>query len=250
MTTPLVLLHGFLGSPADWDDLRSRLEGRKCFALPLIGHPPHTYGHMRPTPFASVSQDIAEALEPRAPYDVLGYSMGGRVALHLLCSRPELFRRAVVVGASPGIDDAEERRRRALHDEKVAERLARGPAERFVAWWYDQQIFASLRAHPAFEGLRARREATCRSHGAGMADGLRILGVGQQEPLRKPLATCPVPALLMAGSLDAKYVASNRELAAANPQFQAVTVPGAGHAPHLEQPDEFLRIVRDWLDRP
>ena len=177
--------------------------------------------------------------------DILGYSMGGRIALGLMLAQPERIRRAVIVGASPGIEDEEARHERIHVDEARANALESEPFERWLEAWYAQPLFAPLRASTAFPAMAERR---AQGHPEALAKTVRVLSPGRQPPLRQRLATCPVRALLMAGALDETYAASNRLLADANPQFESVTVAHAGHAPHLEQPDDFLHAVRSFLD--
>ncbi|MDA1196325.1 MAG: 2-succinyl-5-enolpyruvyl-6-hydroxy-3-cyclohexene-1-carboxylic-acid synthase, partial [Planctomycetota bacterium] len=102
---PLLLLHGFLGTGADWDATRAALGPRREFRTPTLpGHGPAP----TPVPAAPAFDALVSALlaaAPSEPFDVLGYSMGGRLALAMLCAAPERIRRAVVIGASPGLDD-------------------------------------------------------------------------------------------------------------------------------------------------
>jgi 2-succinyl-6-hydroxy-2,4-cyclohexadiene-1-carboxylate synthase len=249
--TPLVLLHGFLGCAGDWDDLIGRLEpARDCLAPDLPGHgadpAPIAPG---PRAFDETVERVAALIEARfdEPVDLLGYSMGGRLALGLVADRPDLLRRAAAVGASPGIDDEIERRTRKRDDDFRARSLERGPLEAWLDDWYAQPLFGPLRASPAFAAMRARRAA---GDAAALARALRALSPGIQPPLRHRLSQSTVPLLLIAGALDAKYAAIGRDLAAASPSIRDAVVPGAGHAPHLEQPDEFLRIVHAWFDGP
>jgi 2-succinyl-6-hydroxy-2,4-cyclohexadiene-1-carboxylate synthase len=249
--TPLVLLHGFLGCGEDWHALIEALgSDRPTLAPDLPGHgpapPPIEPG---PTSFdravAWVAERIEATLEP--PVDVLGYSMGGRLALGLLAARPDLLRRAVVVGGSAGIDSEIERRTRKRADDFGARALEREP---FAAWldaWYAQPLFDALRRHPDFPAIRARR---LRGRPRALALALRALSPGVQPPLRHRLSQSAVPLLLIAGSEDAKYAELGRDLAASNPSFRDVVVPRAGHAPHLETPDAFLAAVREFLDGP
>lgn len=245
MTTPLVLLHGFLGCAQDWDALA--IEGAVAWDLPGHGTNQETVAP-GPQAFDTAVAWLADRIEAQfaGAVDVLGYSMGGRLAFGLMVARPELLRRAVVIGGSPGIDDEIERRTRKRDDDFKARKLERGPFEDWLDAWYAQPLFASLRAHPDFPALRARR---LRGDPARLASTMRALSPGMQPPLRHRLSQCAVPALLVAGSRDAKYAESNRGLAASNPQFRAVVLPGAGHAPHLEtEPDAFLATVRAFLE--
>ena len=249
MSVPLVLLHGFLGSAADFEVLMDGLmPDHPSVAVDLPGHGPDP----EPLPDDATFEEVVEGLQAfcsqieTPQIDLLGYSMGGLIAMGLLCAEPERIRRAVLVGASPGIEDEAARSERASLDAARAEALEAGPFETWLDQWYAQPLFAPLRASDAFADMRARRAM---GRPEALAQALRVLSPSRQPPLRQRLATCPVPALLMAGALDERYAASNRSLADANPLFESVTVPGAGHAPHLEQPDDFLDAVRAFLDR-
>lgn len=246
---PLVLLHGFLGTGADWHSLRAALGTERTYLAPTLP------GHgAEPAPVPEDDDDallgvvaflLAQA--PPEPFDLVGYSMGGRLALALLAAAPERVRRAVIVSASPGLEDEGERAARRELDRVRAAALRALPFELWLETWYGMPLFDALRASPAYPGMIERR---LQGRPDALAAALEAFSPGRQPPLRQRLATCPVPALLMAGSLDAKYVASNRALAEANPAFEAMTVADAGHAPQLERPDEFHDAVRRWLDRP
>ncbi len=244
--TPLVLLHGFLGSAADWDALD--FGDRETLALDLPGHGENTET-IAPGPraFGEAVAWLANEIEGRfdSEVDVLGYSMGGRLAFGLMVDRPELLRRAVVAGGSPGIDSEIDRRTRKRDDDFKARQLEKGPFARWLDDWYAQPLFGGLRSTPPFVPLRARR---LQGDPVRLALAMRALSPGMQPPLRHPLAGCPVPALLIAGSRDTKYAESNRNLAEANPQFRDVVLQDAGHAPHLETPDAFLAAVNAFLE--
>lgn len=245
---PLVCLHGFLGCAEDWrglvDDLSSE---HRVIALDLPGHgadpDPIEPG---PTSFAQAVTGIGELLAEAGVerLDLLGYSMGGRLAYGLVAEVPERIRRAVIVGGSPGLGGEIARRTRKREDDFRARTLERGPLEDWLEDWYAQPLFAGLRAAPGFEALLARRRIGSSRH---LALALRALGPGVQPPLAHRLKRTAVPLLLVAGALDRKYVALNRGLAAAGPTIRDLVVPDAGHAPHLEKPDVFLTAIREFL---
>ena len=249
MSTPLVLLHGFLGSAADWEALMDGLApDLASLALNLPGHGTDP----DPVPEDATFEEVVEALHTflaqieTPQIDLLGYSMGGRVALGLMTADPERIRRAVLVGASPGLDEEVEREARTVADGALADALEEGPFEAWLEAWYEQPLFDDLRSAAGFGDMLARRRT---GRPEALATALRALSPGRQPPLRQRLATCPVRALLISGARDAKYTALNRGLAQANPLFESVTVPDAGHAPHLENPDAFLHAVRTFLER-
>ncbi len=172
----------------------------------------------------------------------LGYSMGGRLALHLALARPDLVHQLILVGATAGIDDLEARTARRVDDEALAARLEAIGVDAFVDEWLAQPLFAGLDS--TTDARDARRANTV----AGMAASLRLAGTGAQQPLWSALATLAMPVLVVAGEHDERYRAVGERLVAAiGATASAVVVSGAGHACHLEAPDAFLAVVRPWL---
>lgn len=169
--------------------------------------------------------------------DYVGYSMGGRLCLHLALARPDLVRRLVLLGATAGIDDEWERLERRTADEALAASVERDGADAFLQRWLAQPLFARLPR----SGPRQRDPAV-------LAASLRRLGTGVQEPLWDRLPELRMPVLVLAGDHDTKFVDIGRRLAAAvgaNATF--ATVAGAGHAAHLERPAAFRTVVEAWL---
>ena len=248
-TTPLVLLHGFLGDAEDWSPLLPLLApARRCIAFDLPGH------GARPVPlpagedsFNAVLRWLAIRLEELGVrrFDLLGYSMGARLAFGLVCECPSRVRRAVAIGASPGLRDEAARAERRALDEERARRLEAEGLETFLRDWYRQPLFHDFVRSPAFgPALRRRR----RGHAEQLAAALRALGPGVQPYLADGLARTEVPLLLIAGDRDEKYVAANAALAESVPAARALVVPDAGHSVHLERPRALARVVADFLD--
>ena len=172
----------------------------------------------------------------------LGYSMGGRVALHVALAAPQLVDRLVLVGATAGIVDAIDRATRREADEAEAARLERVGVDQFLEHWLAQPLFAALSEEAA--GLEARRENTVER----LAAHLRMLGTGTQEPLWSRLNELAMPVLVAAGERDVKFAALGERMAAAiGDNASLALVPGAGHACHLERPAEFAALVTPFL---
>ncbi len=233
----LVLVHGFTQTARCWgafaDDLARDHE------LVLVDAPGHggSSGVRADLPTgATLVGDAGGA----ATY--VGYSMGGRLALHLALDRPELVRRLVLVGATAGLDDPEERAARRRADEALAEHLEHVGVEAFVDEWLGQPLFAGLTSATASRAERLANTA------AGLASSLRLAGTGTQEPLWHRLGAIDVPVLVMAGVDDAKFSALAARLARAiGPNATVALVPRAGHCAHLESPLDTASIVRRWL---
>lgn len=186
--------------------------------------------------------------DPHERWAVLGYSMGGRLALHLALAAPDRVVALVLEGASPGIADPEERQQRREADDALAARIERDGIAAFVDHWEALPLFASQRRLPdsARTSLRAARLANA-PH--GLANSLRGAGAGTQEALHDRLDTLPMPVLLIAGEWDEKYRRLAGEMAGRIPYAQVAIIAGAGHAAHLEQPGRFAATVREFLER-
>jgi 2-succinyl-6-hydroxy-2,4-cyclohexadiene-1-carboxylate synthase len=176
----------------------------------------------------------------RAVY--VGYSMGGRLALRLALDRPELVRALVLIGASPGIEDADERAARVASDEVLAAKLEAVGVDAFLDDWLRQPLFASLTEEQA---MREQRRANTVD---GLVSSLRLAGTGAMEPLWARLRSLRVPVLMITGRRDDKFTAlAHRMAEALNPYGWVVEVPDAGHSVHLEQPEATAHVVTSWL---
>jgi 2-succinyl-6-hydroxy-2,4-cyclohexadiene-1-carboxylate synthase len=190
--------------------------------------------------FAQASDAIA-SLAGGGPIDLIGYSLGARIALASAVHHPESVHRLVLISGTAGIEDSEERERRRGADEAMADRLeASGDLAGFLADWLAKPMFASL---GAAAGLEARLSNTPR----GLADSLRRMGTGTMVPCWEQLAGLRVPTLVIAGGEDAKFVGLAERLVAELPNATLARIAGAGHACHLEAPEVVGTLIEDWL---
>jgi 2-succinyl-6-hydroxy-2,4-cyclohexadiene-1-carboxylate synthase len=176
---------------------------------------------------------------------VVGYSMGGRLALHLAVREPERWAGLVTVGASPGIDDPDERRRRWAADEELASWIERTPIEDVVARWERLPVFEGQ----SEELVERQRPGRLAHDPRLLARLLRSAGQGALPPVFDDLARLPMPVLALAGERDERYLRAARRIALLAPRGKALPVPGAGHAAHLERPGEVARLLLELLDQ-
>lgn len=249
---PLVLLHGFTGSARAWDEIAPHLLGStRVVRVDLIGHgqspsPPdptrYTLDH--------AARDLAELLDRLGfeRVDLLGYSMGGRVALHFAVEARHRLRRLILESASPGIEDAAERARRAASDDDLAERILRDGLPAFVEEWERQPLLAP--APHVSAAARARQHALrLQNDPLGLANSLRGMGTGQQLSLWSHLAGLELPVDLIVGQSDTRYCAVAQRMLTALPRAVLTVVPDAGHTVHLDQPAAFVKAVQCALSR-
>jgi 2-succinyl-6-hydroxy-2,4-cyclohexadiene-1-carboxylate synthase len=236
----LTLVHGFTQTGRSWGEVaRLFASGFEVVRVDLPGH-----GRSAAADVGLSFEDTASAIGDVGGRGVyVGYSMGARLCLRLALDRPELVRALVLVGGSPGLTTDLERTSRLAADRRLADDIEAVGTAAFLRRWLGQRMFATLT--PTDEDLEARRA----NPPEGLAAALRNLGVAAQEPLWGRLAELEMPVLLVAGELDAKFtIVAERMAAAIGANARAVTLPGCGHAAHLEQPDAFCRLVWTSLD--
>lgn len=226
----LVLLHGFAGTRHTWDRVISRLDPQRYrpLALDLPGHG-ELASYKRPITFAA----CVEAVLAAAPdsFALCGYSMGGRVALHVALAAPERVSRLFLVSSSPGIEDPAERTRRREADEALAERLEHEPFESFVASWSAQPLFVG----DPTEVIALAGEDQRRNDPRSLAAALRGLGAGAMNSLWGRLGELSMPVTILVGERDAKYRQLGELMAQLLPRARLLTLAG-GHRLALECP--------------
>ena len=246
----LLLLHGFTGSAATWTPHLDAWRGFTTVAVDLLGHGasdcPADQRRYRMERCAEDLVALLDRLDVRRAA-VLGYSMGGRIALRLALQAPERLWAMVLESASPGIEDASEREERARSDADLAEAIERDGVEAFLERWQALPLFASQARLPAALQEELRRQRL-RNDPRGLASSLRGMGAGQQEPLLARMGGIRMPVLAIAGALDDKYCALARRMAVALPCARTEIVPDAGHAVHLERPQAFAGAARGFLE--
>lgn len=235
----LVLVHGFTQTSSHWAGVASELAAdHEVVRVDAPGHGAS----------ASLTTDLVKGGEllgsTAGTATYVGYSMGGRLCLHLALARPALVAGLVLVSATAGIEDPGERARRIAADEVLARRLEDEGLDPFLAWWLSQPLFAGLEAGAG--DVAARRHNSV----AGLAASLRLAGTGAQEPLWGRLAELAMPVLVVAGEHDERFAALARRLSSAiGDNAEMALVAGAGHSAHLEAPGAFLEVLRPWLRR-
>lgn len=245
----VLLLHGFTGSARSWDAIRAELMTRfTVIAVDLPGHgrsgiPTGAFG------MGDVARELAALLTAAttSPAAVLGYSMGGRIALRLALDHPSVVGSLILESTSPGIGDPSEREARRRSDAELASLMVRQGLAAFVDQWEQLPLWARHSRMPA--GERARLREIRLSHDPGMLSVmLTSTGAGEDPPVLERLPEIQVPALLIAGMLDAAYVAHARAMAARLPNARVEIVPNAGHMVHFEAPARFHAVVKTFLE--
>ncbi len=246
----LVLMHGFTGSAISWREHSAKFaENFQVMALDALGHglsdaPADAARYS----FKNLTADFVTVLDKLEieKTALLGYSMGGRMALNIALNAPERISRLILESASPGLQDIGERKAREISDNALAHRIERWGIEAFVDYWQDLPLWESQRNLPK-SILQRQRAARLKNNPCGLANSLRGVGTGVQPSLWERLPELKMPVLLIAGELDTKFVAIARQMQAKIAQARLEIVPGAGHTVHLEQPELFDRLTLEML---
>jgi 2-succinyl-6-hydroxy-2,4-cyclohexadiene-1-carboxylate synthase len=239
----VVLLHGFTQTGRLWGRFGERLAGSfTLIAVDLPGHAGSDAGRADLPTSARLVADAVRGAIGEGPCALVGYSLGARVALHVLTQSDLRVHRATLIGATGGIEDPDARAARRGADEARADELeASGDVEGFLDAWLRGPLFERL-------GDGAERAERLRNSASGLASSLRLCGTGTQEPLWAAVPAIACPVLALAGTDDARFAALALRLARLAPLGVASLIPGGGHAVHLAQPDQTGRIVGHWLE--
>jgi 2-succinyl-6-hydroxy-2,4-cyclohexadiene-1-carboxylate synthase len=238
----LILLHGFTQTCRSWDPFLDALESRHrtlptIIRVDLPGHG----GSGKVSADLPTTADLV--VETCGSGIYCGYSMGGRVALHVAAQHPHAVRALITIGATAGILDADERARRRSADDDLASTIEHIGTTAFVDQWLAQDMFSGL---PKSEVDLAQR----RSNSAdGLATSLRLAGTGTQESLWPHLRTFTMPTLFLAGANDQKFSAIADDMAdAVGPTARSGRIRDSGHSAHLENPMATADVINSFLN--
>ncbi|MCT7974394.1 2-succinyl-6-hydroxy-2,4-cyclohexadiene-1-carboxylate synthase [Laspinema olomoucense] len=242
---PLILfLHGFMGKGENFSEVIQHLSDKFCcVTVDLPGHgKTRILGGDECYQMSQTAQGLIELLDELGigRCYLLGYSMGGRLALYLTLHFPERFEKVILESASPGLQSAEGRSQRRHRDEILAHQLETGDFSSFLSQWYQQPLFESLRHHPSFDRLFQNR---LQNQPKTLAISLRQMGSGRQPSLWEMLASEPVPLLLLVGEWDKKFQEINHKITQVCSLAQMEIIPDSGHTIHLENPSAYLKSV-------
>ncbi|SFE37208.1 2-succinyl-6-hydroxy-2,4-cyclohexadiene-1-carboxylate synthase [Alteribacillus iranensis] len=246
----LLLLHGFTGSGQTWEYLIDDLkEDYFVIMVDIIGHGQSDHPRdVRKYDIKRVAGDIKAILHDLnfSSAHVLGYSMGGRLALTLACLYPEIVRSLILESASPGLKTREEREKRRHHDKKLANEISDKGISAFIKKWENIPLFASQNKLPV-EQKQAIRSQRLKNTEVGLANSLLGMGTGAQPSWWDFLPRLNMQVLLITGELDVKFCEIARAMAREINSVKWVTVNDTGHTIHVESPQKFGTIVKEFL---
>ncbi|MDZ8185288.1 MAG: 2-succinyl-6-hydroxy-2,4-cyclohexadiene-1-carboxylate synthase [Nostoc sp. ChiSLP02] len=251
---PLILfLHGFMGNIDEFDEAIKLLSDEFSYlTLDLPGHGKtqvlggDEYYTMPKTADAIIS--LLDKLKIDKSF-LVGYSMGGRLALYLALHFPERFLKVILESASPGLATETERLERIKRDTQIGRKLTRITTKTdfadFLSNWYKQAIFGDIKNHPEYDKMLENR---LQNNPQELDKSLRFMGTGCQPNLWSKLADNKIPILLLAGEYDEKFVYVNTEMAQICKFAQLKIIANAGHNIHFENTLVFMQVLKDFLE--
>jgi 2-succinyl-6-hydroxy-2,4-cyclohexadiene-1-carboxylate synthase len=238
----LVLLHGFLGSANDWSALIEQLPDCDCIAFDLPGHGnarEHRLNRMADFPLW-LNQQLQQ--QDITHYHLLGYSLGGRLALQLAATQPAGLQSLLLENAHPGLSSVDERKTRASNDARWARRFYREPLTDPLADWYQQPVFADLSPTERTSLIAERSQ----NHAAQLAHMLCCCSLAKQVDLHPWLQNTSLPVLYLCGEQDRNFQAIGTQLATHCPSVKLQILAG-GHNLHRANPESMAAAIRQWL---
>ena len=247
---PLLMLHGFTGSADAWQLVAPPIaRHRRVVAVDLLGHgqtdAPNDPARYQMAPAVADLAAVLDHLE-HDTVDLLGYSMGGRLALGFALDHPDRVASLILESASAGIADPAEREARRRADDELADFIERDGIAAFVDHWERLPLFATQMRLSKQERTRVR-EGRLGQRPSGLAHSLRGFGQGVQPPLHDRLASILRPTVLVVGEHDVKFRAIANDLEPRLGWAWCDIAPRTGHAVHLESPHWYTDAVLDHL---
>jgi 2-succinyl-6-hydroxy-2,4-cyclohexadiene-1-carboxylate synthase len=244
---PLIFLHGFLGCKEDWNPLIESL--KKDYFCVTIDLPGHGHSILNPEDTVSFKQTIEGVYKIYSDLrlglmTLIGYSMGGRVAMGYASAYPLSVDRLIIESSFPGYENQKDKERRLETDFDLAEELEAGSMAQFLDKWYRFQLFKSLREHPTFSLLKKGRE---QNDPIQVSKALKQLSSGLQPSYWSLFGNGAFPIYYVTGEWDKKYCLVANKIKDRYPQCNITIISKAGHNVHFEQQSSYLTWFSNTL---
>lgn len=234
--TIIYAIHGFLGQPSDWNMLSIKSLSVEAFV---------------PVDLSKIKIDSTEFWEWSAEFNnlikqdgfdrriLIGYSLGGRLAIHALIQCPSIWSSAVLISAHPGMKAQLEKQMRMEEDKQWAQRFKMEPWDRLMRAWNSREVFSGY--DPIFE----RKEADYSRE--TLASMLNQFSLGKQEDLSSHISDLPFPILWASGAHDRRYAEISATISLKHELSKVWIVPNAGHRIPWEVPEAFQLQLIQWI---
>ncbi|MHC1739309.1 MAG: 2-succinyl-6-hydroxy-2,4-cyclohexadiene-1-carboxylate synthase [Ignavibacteriaceae bacterium] len=245
----VLLIHGFTGSSEDWNEVRNSLKGVRFLLVDLPGHgrsdSPSDLKYYSQENLVKLIEEIRNELGIKKLI-IIGYSMGGRLALSYAVKYPDNLRKLIIESGHAGLMTEEERSERTKQDVELAEFIDHNEIDDFVDFWMSKDIFQSQSNLPESDRVEIRNRKL-QNNNMGLSNMLKGFGTGRMIPLWDKLKKIRFETLLIAGELDVKYCEVSKKIQNEITNSRLEIIEGAGHNVHLEKRDKFINLINDFI---
>ena len=246
----ILFLHGFTGSTKTWQPIIEQLpETVRCITVDLLGHgnteSPKDFKRYEMCEQLKDLHALIQTLNITS-FSLVGYSMGGRVALAYALTYPEYVRRLVLESASPGLEIEADRLARIAADNQLAKKLESEGLSSFIDFWQDIPLFQSQKKLDEIK-LQSIREERMQQTASGLWNSLKGMGTGRQPSYWSRLNELKIPVTIITGELDEKFTDIAKQMIKQIRNSQHLEVSEAGHAIHVENPVQFATIIMEQV---
>ncbi|MBD7935421.1 MULTISPECIES: 2-succinyl-6-hydroxy-2,4-cyclohexadiene-1-carboxylate synthase [Cytobacillus] len=246
---PIMALHGFTGYGNSWRFYSEEISDRTIIAPDIIGHgqsdSPEDISHYQIEEQAAMLAHLIDIMKLNK-VDVVGYSMGGRLAITFALLFPEKVHRLILESTTPGIDSSEDRALRIKNDMKICQMIKDKEIEGFVNYWENIPLFASQKRLTARKREQVRRQRL-RNNPQGLINSLIGMGTGAQPSWWTAIAELQMPVLILTGSIDQKFCMIGEEMSKRIQHATHHTIEESGHTVHLEKPLQYVAEIEKFL---
>ena len=242
-TQSIWAMHGFLGHSSDFDILKEL--GLDLQAVNLVGH-----GDFQSSSEMFSTKAQVQYWLQKMPMNhiLMGYSMGGRLALQMVSHHPSFFKGLILIGATPGLQDPNDIQERRIWDIQQAAQIRKLGMPSFLEQWQQMSIIQSQQnidstIRKMMQHYRNQQDPE------QMAWSMEYFGTGTMPHCWEFLPKISIPVFLVVGEDDAKYLAIAEQMLQRLPNAHLCIIPQAGHCAHLEQPLIFVQKIQEWLQQ-
>ncbi|MEE9442058.1 MAG: 2-succinyl-6-hydroxy-2,4-cyclohexadiene-1-carboxylate synthase [candidate division Zixibacteria bacterium] len=244
---PILFLHGFMGNANIWRNTIANLDNDFfCVAIDLPGHG-QTRADLEYLKFENLADGLHNFVNTQFTKEsiLVGYSMGGRIALYTALKYPDTFKALVLESSSPGIEDEEERKTRLMRDEKDSAKMKSTDMRSFLTEWYRMPVFDYLNDFPDLKEKIINKKSS--NDPQALAEVIVKLSPGTQPSQWSNLNQWTKPILIIAGEKDQKYCHIGKKMHAGLANSRLEIIPNAGHIVHLENHKDFMTVLKSFL---
>lgn len=249
--TPVLFLHGFSGSSEDWFFAKNKLHQKFCpILIDLLGHgnsssPENTELYSSSSQIEILHRSVNElSLEK---FIIVGYSMGGRLALSYAMKYSDKVIGLLLESTSFGIKNNNERAKRIIADNSLSDFIEKSTIDSFIEYWLGLPLFSTMNMLPyaQIEELKNQKKKICNK--MGLSNSLRGFSTGKMPNYFKKLSDFHIPVSLVTGKLDIKFSEIATKANELLPDSKLYIVNDCGHNVHFEKPEEFLKLLNNFL---